>query len=154
MQICPLFAALPQDQQLLAFRPPPPNTRKLILATNIAETSVTINGIRYVIDSGWVKVRRYVASTGLDSLKVTQGMYVCSCTYIRGHVMIPVSVTILAFVCMLMMMTSVLQLQKLKQIKEQVVQVVKHLAHAIVYIRKRRSKDWKMLHNQKYRESI
>lgn len=48
---------------------------QVILATNIAETSVTINGIRHVIDAGWVKVRRYVASTGLDSLRNTHGRY-------------------------------------------------------------------------------
>ncbi len=50
---------------------------QVILATNIAETSVTINGIRHVVDAGWVKVRRYVASTGLDSLRNTQGACVC-----------------------------------------------------------------------------
>lgn len=75
MEVCPLFAALPPEQQLKAFRPPSgprATTRKVILATNIAETSVTINGIRHVVDAGWVKVRRYVPSTGLDSLKVTQ----------------------------------------------------------------------------------
>jgi len=60
LEICPLFAALPPEQQLKAFRPPRgprATTRKVILATNIAETSVTINGIRHVVDAGWVKVR-------------------------------------------------------------------------------------------------
>jgi len=59
LEICPLFAALPPEQQLKAFRPPQgprDTTRKVILATNIAETSVTINGIRHVVDAGWVKV--------------------------------------------------------------------------------------------------
>lgn len=59
LEICPLFAALPPEQQLKAFRPPRgprDTTRKVILATNIAETSVTINGIRHVVDAGWVKV--------------------------------------------------------------------------------------------------
>ena len=42
----------------------------MILATNIAETSVTIPGIRYVIDSGLVKIRTYKNSTGIDALKV------------------------------------------------------------------------------------
>lgn len=45
----------------------------MILATNIAETSVTINGVMHVVDAGWVKVRRYVSSTGLDSLRSTHG---------------------------------------------------------------------------------
>lgn len=47
-----------------------PNTRKIILATNIAETSITIPGIRYVIDSGYVKRRIYDPNSGVDSLKI------------------------------------------------------------------------------------
>ena len=46
-EIRPLYAALPPDEQLLAFRESSPNIRKFILATNIAETSVTISGIKY-----------------------------------------------------------------------------------------------------------
>jgi hypothetical protein len=57
LQICPLFAALPVDVQNVAFEPAYHDHRKVILATNIAETAVTINGIRYVIDTGFVKVR-------------------------------------------------------------------------------------------------
>jgi len=45
--VCPLYAALPYHQQMQVFDPAPENTRKVILATNIAETSITINGIRY-----------------------------------------------------------------------------------------------------------
>jgi HrpA-like RNA helicase len=58
VEVCPLYAALPPEQQLRAFQPAAPGTRKFVLATNIAETSVTINGVRYVVDSGFVKVRR------------------------------------------------------------------------------------------------
>lgn len=47
-----------------------PNTRKVILSTNIAETSLTISGIKYVIDSGVVKRRVYDSRTGMDTLKV------------------------------------------------------------------------------------
>ena len=52
----PLYATLPQEEQALIFDPPPRDTRKVIFATNIAEASVTIDGIKYVVDSGFVKV--------------------------------------------------------------------------------------------------
>jgi len=68
--VCPIFAALPPTQQLKVFEPAPPNARKVILATNIAETSITINGIKYVIDTGVVKSREYNAKIGLDTLRV------------------------------------------------------------------------------------
>lgn len=57
MKVCPLYSSLPQNQQLDAFANPPNGTRKVVLSTNIAETSVTIDGIRYVIDCGRVKAR-------------------------------------------------------------------------------------------------
>ena len=57
MMLVPLYAALPPEQQLKAFEPAPPGCRKVILATNIAETSITIGGVRYVVDPGLVKVR-------------------------------------------------------------------------------------------------
>jgi ATP-dependent RNA helicase DHX33 len=47
-----------------------PNFTKIVLATNIAETSVTIPGTRYVIDCGLAKVRSFKNSTGVDTLKV------------------------------------------------------------------------------------
>jgi ATP-dependent RNA helicase DHX8/PRP22 len=62
--VCPIFAALPPDQQLKVFDPPPKNTRKVILATNIAETSITIKGIKYVVDTGAVKARSFDAKIG------------------------------------------------------------------------------------------
>lgn len=52
----PLYSGLPYEEQMKAFEPAPRGTRKAILATNIAETSVTINGVVYVIDSGFSKV--------------------------------------------------------------------------------------------------
>jgi HrpA-like RNA helicase len=45
--IMPLYAAMPQEEQLKVFRPASPGKRKFVLSTNIAETSLTISGIRY-----------------------------------------------------------------------------------------------------------
>jgi len=66
----PLYAALPHSQQMKAFKPTPPGVRKIILSTNIAETSVTISGIKFVIDPGMVKAKWYDAVGKLDLLKV------------------------------------------------------------------------------------
>ena len=68
--ICPLFAALPAYQQQKVFVPTPSNSRKIILSTNIAETSLTIPGVKYVIDTGMVKARGYNPVVGLDLLLV------------------------------------------------------------------------------------
>ncbi|KAJ1795258.1 ATP-dependent RNA helicase, partial [Coemansia sp. RSA 2399] len=62
--LCPIFAALPQAQQSKVFDPAPEFTRKVILATNIAETSLTIPGIRYVVDAGVHKVRGFDPRVG------------------------------------------------------------------------------------------
>ncbi|CAM0142926.1 Salivary acidic proline-rich phosphoprotein 1/2 [Umbelopsis sp. WA50703] len=67
---CPLFAALPPAQQQKVFDPAPTNTRKVVLATNIAETSITISGIRYVIDCGVAKVRGFNPKVGVESLLI------------------------------------------------------------------------------------
>ncbi|DBA01321.1 TPA: hypothetical protein N0F65_001826 [Lagenidium giganteum] len=69
MLICPIFAAMPREQQMKVFEPAPPGVRKVILATNIAETSITINGIRYVVDTGLVKQRSFVAKSGMEMLQ-------------------------------------------------------------------------------------
>lgn len=69
--VCPIYANLPSELQQRIFEPTPPNSRKVVLATNIAETSITIDGIKYVIDSGYVKENVYNPSTGMDSLVVT-----------------------------------------------------------------------------------
>lgn len=66
----PLFAALPQVAQQKVFLPAPPRTRKIILATNIAETSVTVPGVRYVVDCGKAKMKQFRTRLGLDSLLV------------------------------------------------------------------------------------
>lgn len=64
----PIYAGLPTPQQLLVFQPPPSQTRKVIVATNIAEASITVDGIVYVIDNGFVKLRAYNPRTGLEAL--------------------------------------------------------------------------------------
>jgi ATP-dependent RNA helicase DHR2 len=68
--VLPLFAALPQAQQQKVFQPPPFRTRKVILATNIAETSVTVAGVRHVVDCGKSKIKQFRSRLGLDSLLV------------------------------------------------------------------------------------
>ena len=71
MVICPIYASLPSELQSKIFEPTPPSARKVVLATNIAETSLTIDGIVYVIDPGFVKENVYNARTGMESLVVT-----------------------------------------------------------------------------------
>lgn len=66
----PLFAALPQYAQQRIFEPTPFRTRKVILATNIAETSVTVPGVRFVIDCGKSKIKQFRNRLGLESLLV------------------------------------------------------------------------------------
>ena len=70
LMICPIYANLPSELQAKIFEPTPPNARKVVLATNIAETSLTIDGIVYVIDPGFVKENHYNARTGMESLIV------------------------------------------------------------------------------------
>lgn len=53
----PLHSGLSTESQIAVFEPAPPRTRKVIVSTNVAEASVTIDGIKFVVDSGLVKVR-------------------------------------------------------------------------------------------------
>ena len=69
--ILPVYSALPSEQQSRIFDPAPPGSRKVVIATNIAETSITIDGIYYVIDPGFVKQNAYDPKLGMDSLVVT-----------------------------------------------------------------------------------
>ncbi|KAI8656570.1 hypothetical protein LRP88_11871 [Fusarium phalaenopsidis] len=68
--ICPIYANLPSELQSKIFEPTPEGARKVVLATNIAETSLTIDGIVYVIDPGYVKENVYNPATGMSNLVV------------------------------------------------------------------------------------
>lgn len=67
--ICPLYANMPSDEQLRVFQAVPSHVRKFILATNIAETSITVPDIRYIVDSGFVKTKLMHPVTGMEMLK-------------------------------------------------------------------------------------
>ncbi|KAF8385626.1 mog-5 [Pristionchus pacificus] len=69
--ILPVYGALPSEMQTRIFDPAPPGKRKVVIATNIAETSLTIDGIFYVVDPGFVKQKVYNPKSGMDSLVVT-----------------------------------------------------------------------------------
>ncbi|KAL1850195.1 hypothetical protein Daus18300_012995 [Diaporthe australafricana] len=64
----PLYAGLSTEQQMYVFEPAPENTRKVIFSTNIAEASVTIDSITYVVDCGYVKLRAYNPRSGIETL--------------------------------------------------------------------------------------
>jgi ATP-dependent RNA helicase HrpB len=73
--IAPLYGDLPQAAQDAAIRPAPPGRRKIVLATPIAETSLTIEGIRIVVDSGLARAPRFDPATGmtrLDTVRISQ----------------------------------------------------------------------------------
>ncbi|KAG0381066.1 DEAH-box ATP-dependent RNA helicase prp22 [Mortierella sp. AD032] len=70
LQILPLYASLELLDQNTIFGSTPRNMRKIIFATNIAQTSVTIPNIRFVVDSGFVKQKMYDPTTGMDALLV------------------------------------------------------------------------------------
>lgn len=69
--ILPVYSSLPSEMQSKIFEPPPEGARKVVLATNIAETSITIDGIKYVVDPGFVKINAYDAKLGMDLLIVS-----------------------------------------------------------------------------------
>lgn len=70
VHVLPLYSQLPTNQQLRVFEPPPEGSRLIVLATNVAETSLTIPGIRYVFDCGRAKEKRYDLITGVQSFEV------------------------------------------------------------------------------------
>lgn len=70
MRILPMYGSLPGSEQLKIFERTPKHTRKVVVATNIAEASITINGIVYVVDCGFVKLCAYNPKCGINSLVV------------------------------------------------------------------------------------
>ncbi|KAI5461416.1 P-loop containing nucleoside triphosphate hydrolase protein [Mariannaea sp. PMI_226] len=71
MRVLPLYSLLPTREQMRVFETPPEGTRQIILATNVAETSLTIPGIRYVFDCGRSKERQYDRVSGVQSYDIS-----------------------------------------------------------------------------------
>lgn len=68
--ILPVYSALPSEMQSRIFDPAPPGSRKCIIATNIAEASLTIDGVFYVVDPGFSKIKVFNPKLGMDTLVV------------------------------------------------------------------------------------
>jgi pre-mRNA-splicing factor ATP-dependent RNA helicase DHX38/PRP16 len=71
LSILPIYSQMPADLQAKIFDKAPPGVRKVIVATNIAETSLTVDGIMYVVDAGFSKLKVYNPRMGMDSLQIT-----------------------------------------------------------------------------------
>ncbi len=70
LAMLPIYSQLPSDLQAKIFDKAPEGTRKCIVATNIAETSLTVDGILYVVDTGYYKLKVYNPRIGMDALQV------------------------------------------------------------------------------------
>ncbi|KAI9802187.1 MAG: DEAH-box RNA helicase prp16 [Sarcosagium campestre] len=71
LSILPIYSQMPADLQAKIFEKAAPGVRKVIVATNIAETSLTVDGIMYVVDAGFSKLKVYNARMGMDTLQIT-----------------------------------------------------------------------------------
>ncbi|GAA6058650.1 hypothetical protein JCM10212_004061 [Sporobolomyces blumeae] len=71
LAVLPIYSQMPADLQAKIFAPTEDGRRKCIVATNIAETSLTVDGIMYVIDAGYSKLKVYNPRMGMDSLQIT-----------------------------------------------------------------------------------
>ncbi|TKB56706.1 ATP-dependent helicase HrpB [Ferrimonas aestuarii] len=72
VMVCPLYGQLSPKQQDAAIDTPPPGKRKVVLATNIAESSLTIDGISVVVDAGWQRQARYNLKSGISRLETVR----------------------------------------------------------------------------------
>jgi ATP-dependent helicase HrpB len=72
VNVLPLYGELPAAQQDAALRPSAPGSRKVVVATNIAETSLTIEGVRIVIDSGVERRQRFDPASGMNRLETVR----------------------------------------------------------------------------------
>ncbi|CAG7822439.1 unnamed protein product [Allacma fusca] len=70
LAILPIYSQLPSDLQAKIFQKAPDDIRKCVVATNIAETSLTVDGIMFVIDSGYCKLKVYNPRIGMDALQI------------------------------------------------------------------------------------
>lgn len=71
LSILPIYSQMPADLQAKIFDKAAPGVRKCIVATNIAETSLTVDGIKYVVDAGYSKMKVYNPKIGMDTLQIT-----------------------------------------------------------------------------------
>lgn len=70
LAVLPIYSQLPSDLQAKIFQRAPDGLRKCVVATNIAETSLTVDGIKYVVDSGYCKLKVFNPRVGMDGLQV------------------------------------------------------------------------------------
>ncbi|KAG8976098.1 DEAH-box RNA helicase prp16, partial [Tulasnella sp. 427] len=71
LAVLPIYSQMPADLQAKIFEPTEDGRRKVVVATNIAETSLTVDGILYVVDAGYSKLKVYNPKVGMDALQIT-----------------------------------------------------------------------------------
>lgn len=115
--ICPIYANLPTELQAKIFEPTPEGARKVVLATNIAETSLTIDGIKYVIDPGFCKMKSYNPRTGMESLLVTPIQKLQQCSVLADlDELVQESVIGCILLTIIFMTWKIIQYQKYKEL--------------------------------------
>ncbi|CAF5014262.1 unnamed protein product, partial [Rotaria magnacalcarata] len=70
LYVLPIYAILSSEKQARVFEPPPPGTRLCVIATNVAETSITISNVKYIVDCGKVKTKHYDKLTGVSTFRI------------------------------------------------------------------------------------
>ena len=70
LSVLPIYSQLPTDLQAKIFQKAEEGVRKVVVATNIAETSLTVDGIKYVVDSGYCKLKVFNPRIGMDALQI------------------------------------------------------------------------------------